>query len=451
MDWPQLLSQDRLGRDSYNEDPNRPVYVQDFDRIAFCAPFRRLANKTQVHPLYDNDHLHHRLIHSVETASIGRSLGVSVGHWLEQKEELVEGQKHRVSGIVQAACLAHDIGNPPFGHSGEAAIGAWFGERFEEGSGLFSEVDASKAQEFRKFEGNAQGFRLLARLEMYRNAGGMQLSEGVLGAFLKYPVTASVSAHEGQRESPYCGVTKFGVFESELEILERLAEKMGLPLEASPSGNWWRRHPLVFLVEAADDICYNILDIEDAYDAGDLPFEEVEKVLLPLINKNVPLREWQVERERVDELRARSIGASIDACVEAFAENYSDIMRGDFPASLLSMSSCSDQFEEIKNTARSRIFRARRKTDLEIVGRNAIHRVLDGILPVFEVLREKNWQSERIDDYSGQVVRALRLDLRDVRDSYSALHAMTDFVSGMTDRYSLRVAEMLSGRTGFRV
>ena len=205
MEWLLLLNHDRLGDDDYVEEAHRPIHVQDLDRIVFSAPFRRLANKTQVHPLYDHDHIHHRLIHSVETGSAGRSLGMAVGHWLEECGHVVAGSKHIIAGVVQAACLAHDIGNPPFGHSGEEAIGQWFKQKFQNPIGIFGMMNAEFLKyrgEFEQFEGNAQGFRIITRLEMYRNKGGMRLSKGVLGAFTKYPTTEHVKSVV---EEKYCG------------------------------------------------------------------------------------------------------------------------------------------------------------------------------------------------------------------------------------------------------
>jgi len=181
--------------------------------------------------------------------------------------------------MTQAACLAHDIGNPPFGHSGEAAIGSWFAERFGGSSELFRAIEAPLRLEFEDFEGNAQGFRIISRLEMYRNEGGMRLSMGVLGAFAKYPVTARVRASATQS---YRGLKKFGVFESDAELFAQVAEAVGLPVETIGADRWWRRHPLVFLVEAADDICYNILDLEDAYASGDF----TEHVVLSIFSRS---------------------------------------------------------------------------------------------------------------------------------------------------------------------
>lgn len=442
MKWSKLLNSGRLNDPDYNEKADRPNHVQDLDRIVFSAPFRRLANKTQVHLLYDHDHIHHRLIHSVETGSAGRSLGMLVGHWLEDENYIDRGDRHSISGIVQAACLAHDIGNPPFGHSGEAAIGEWFTNRFEEQLGIFDTMDGTKRAEFEDFEGNAQGFRIIANLEMYRNEGGMRLSHSVLGAFTKYPITAHTKTSV---KVGYCGVKKFGVFDAEYEIFSSVAEILGLPKEKTENRNWWRRHPLVFLVEAADDICYNILDIEDAYTSGDLSFEAAKKCLDPLAGTtNVDMSTKTME-EKISYMRARGIGAAIEACVQAFKENYDAIMDGTFSSSLIESSNKKKEFEEIVHVARSRIFTARRKTELEVSGRNTIHQVLSGLLPVYEELEKKKWDPSKLEGYNQQLVRAINLDLRDIADSYTALHSLTDYVSGMTDRYTVKIAKIVSG------
>lgn len=442
MDWSKLLNSGRFGDASYPEQAHRPMYVQDADRIVYSAPFRRLANKTQVHPLYDNDHLHHRLIHSVETASAGRSLGMAVGQWLEDEFEIQPGEKHVVSGMVHAACLAHDIGNPPFGHSGEEAIGHWFEKKFEAPLGVLGGMDASHRREFVKFEGNAQGFRILTKLEMYRNDGGMRLSNGVLGAFTKYPVTAHVQEKE---ETDYCGLKKFGVFASEEQAFQQVAQTVGLLGETGARGQWWRRHPLVFLVEAADDICYNIVDIEDGYAAGDIEFRDVVDCLRPLGGETNRDLSSYTPHEKIAYMRARAIGAAIQACVDAFQKYYEEIMTGTFSKALVDVSDKADEFAKIKKIAKEQLFTAPRKTELEVKGRNVLHRVLDGLLPVYQALEQVDWKEADLPSYELQLVRAISLDFRDVRDSYSALHSLTDFVSGMTDRYAVETAKLVSG------
>lgn len=449
MDWHILINTDRAADRGQQEDPLRQNFVVDADRISFSAPFRRLANKTQVHPLYDLDHLRHRLIHSVEVASVGRTLGMKVGSWLEQEGHIAAGEAAKVAGIVHAACLAHDIGNPPFGHSGEEAIGGWFKEKFAQNAGLFATVTPQQRAEFMPLEGNAQGFRIVTRLEMYRNEGGMRLSNAVLGAFTKYPMTASTSAclkADNGGKAPYVGAKKFGAFQSEYETLKTVAQALHLPQEVAPDGSlWWRRHPLVYLVEAADDICYNIVDLEDGFSAGDLSLERVEDLLSPLCRRTNRDQADYTDYERISYLRARAIGGAIDACVDAFITHHDAILSGQFSGELIAMSDKAEAFERIKTTAQERLFTAPRKTRLEVQGRNAIRTVLDGVLPVFDSLSHTHWAKAALPDYEAQLVRALSLDLRDVHDSYSALHAMTDFVSGMTDRYALEAAKLVSG------
>lgn len=444
MEWLTLLDRQRLSDAAYEEKADRPSFVQDADRITFSAPFRRLANKTQVHPLYENDHLHHRLIHSVETASVGRSLGIAVGDWLEKEHSLPAGEKHAVAGIVQAACLAHDIGNPPFGHSGEAAIGQWFSQKFASKTELFTALDVNKRQEFEAFEGNAQGFRLITKLEMYRNDGGMRLSRSVLAAFSKYPTTAHVQSIAKQTHD-YCGLKKFGIFESELDLFADVAKGVGLPEGGGDGSRWWRRHPLVFLVEAADDICYNILDLEDAFTSGDFTQETVMEHLNALAAKsNRDLSDRRPE-EIIAYARARSIGSAIDACVEAFKQNYDAIMAGTFSGSLVGVSRQKAQFDKIKTLASQRLFTSRRKTELEVLGRNVVHQVLDGLEGVYTALMANGWKEADLDGYHKQLCRATGLDLRDVTDPYTALHSLADYVSGMTDRYAVKIARLVSG------
>ena len=442
MDWTHLLNTTRLMTPDYPERPGRPMYMQDIDRITFSAPFRRLANKTQVHPLYDNDHVHHRLIHSLEVSSVGRTLGMEVGQWLVDDKGLSEGQRDKISGVVQAACLAHDIGNPPFGHSGEEAIGRWFEERFEAPKGIVAALDAKDRQEFKTFEGNAQGFRILARNEMYTDEGGMRLSLAVLGAFAKYPATANISARPPER---YCGLKKFGLFESDAALFAEAAAALGLPQMTTAAGPWWRRHPLVFLMEAADDICYNIMDLEDAFTCGDIAFEQAEGLLSALFAKSNREHIYRSHAAHVSALRARAVSGAIAACVEAFKAHYDTLMAGTFSGSLIEVSARADAFARIKEIARERIFKAPRKTELEVFGRNVIYRTLDGLIPLFDDLG-KTWKAESLTAYHQQLARALGLHLEGIGNAYDALHALTDFVSGMTDRYAVKVSEMLYSR-----
>ncbi|WP_330647155.1 dNTP triphosphohydrolase (plasmid) [Thioclava litoralis] len=451
MDWTKLLSNERLCDRTYSEQSNRSIFTQDYDRIVFSQPFRRLANKTQVQPLYEHDHVHHRLIHSIEVGSVGRSLAMAIGQWLVAQGHIAAGEENSLANIVQAACAAHDIGNPPFGHSGEASIGAWFARAFEEGRGVFGDLDPALQDEFRQFEGNAQGFRIIARTEMYRNDGGMRLSKAVLGAFMKYPLSAATKTAlgaESYHADGYFGAKKFGIFHSELRLFAEVAASLGLPqIEIGPN-QWWRRHPLVYVVEAADDICYNIVDLEDAFTTGELPFEVVRDTLLRLAGREdrpVQSRPSRLPAEEIALLRAMSIGRAIESCVEAFKAHYSAIMEGRFSHALVEAGHLGAQFSAIRDLAKTRIFTAPRKTELEVSGYRVIANVLDGIAPIYQQLGARGWQAGALDTHAAQIVRVLGLDLRDVTSAETALHAMGDFVSGMTDRYALRISRMFSG------
>lgn len=449
MIWDRLLCAERLGDRSYQPQRNRSIFVQDHDRIVFSAPFRRLANKTQVQPLYENDHVHHRLIHSIEVSSVGRSLAMRIGHWLAEAGHLPEAQIYELADIVQAACVAHDIGNPPFGHSGEEAIGAWFAAQFAAStSGLIADLPAALRPEFTAFEGNAQGFRILTRLELYRGEGGMRLTKATLGTFSKYPVTAAdqlAFASPSPDAKPYAGLKKFGIFNADLPQFSDVATALGLPRLTVGRAQHWRRHPLVFVMEAADDITYNIVDLEDAFTTGELSFAEVRKILTEVAGQPNSASAGKTEAEEIAYLRARSIGSAVEACVEAFIAHYDAIMTGAFSQDLIEASRLGPLFQSIKKMARERIFTAPRKTELELSGRRIIANVMSGILPVYESLREAQWDPTHLSGHAQQLARALSLDLRDIHDSESALHALADFTSGMTDRYALRISRMLSG------
>lgn len=448
MEWNTLLSNERLNDPNYSEQVNRSIFTQDYDRIVFSEPFRRLANKTQVQPLYEHDHVHHRLIHSIEVGSVGRSLAMAIGQWLVKQDVIEKGEEHSLANIVQAACAAHDIGNPPFGHSGENAIGAWFSENFRDPKGIFADLDETLRDEFCAFEGNAQGFRIIARTEMYRNHGGMRLSKAVLGAFMKYPHSAATKeslSKTAYKQDGYFGKKKFGIFNSELPLFEEVASSLNLPKVEVGSNTWWRRHPLVFVVEAADDICYNIVDLEDAFTTGELQFDVVRSALFDLAEKPNRDTSEMSESEQIAYLRAVSIGKSIESCLDAFKEHYNAIMAGTFSNSLVEASKLSGQFDEIKKLAGARIFTARRKTELEVSGHRIIGNILSGIRPIYEQLAVNDWEQDSLDDHSKQVVRALLLDLRGISTEEQALHRMADFISGMTDRYALRISRMLSG------
>lgn len=442
MTWERLLNPARVGvpdGKAREEDPLRPSWAIDYDRVLFSHPFKRLAHKTQVHPLYDHDHLHNRQIHSAETASVGRSLGMELGAWLEAEGHVAAGERHRISGVLQAACLAHDLGNPPFGHSGEAAMGAWFAQLFCDGRSPLAEVPDGVRMELEAFEGNAQGFRLLTRLEVYRDVGGMRPSAAVLGAFAKYPCTAAARA---AAPAGHLGAKKFGIFAAEAPYWAEAAALLGLP-EAAPGLH--RRHPLVFLLEAADDLCYGVLDVEDAFFSGDLSPAEIEALLQGIADLPETRLSGMTPTERIAHLRAVAIGRAIGASVEAFKADHPALMAGEAQAGLIERSTLAEPFARIRATSRARIIGSKKKAQLEVSGRNTLHRTLDGILPVYEALVAAGGDPGGLDSYQAQLAQAIDLDLRGAVDPASALHAMGDYVSGMTDRFAVKVARILSG------
>jgi dGTPase len=337
--------------------------------------------------------------------------------------------------------LAHDIGNPPFGHSGEDVIGSWF-EGYFNGHGVLSDVPDGVKKELLKFEGNAQGFRILTHLEIYKKDGGMRLSMPVLAAFQKYPARKRTSEFLGKEY--YIGLKKFGVFESEWPSFASIAQKLGMIEEASDHGSWFRRHPLVYLVEAADDICYEIVDLEDALTSGDLDEITVLDALKPISNSNSDVSDKSTS-EQIAYLRAVAIGKAIDSCVDAFKENYEEIMQGQFNYSLVKSSSLAGDFSKISGLASKRIFTARRKTELEVSGRSVLRRVLNNLIPVYEELSKCQWDSSQLSSHNEQILRALDLNLSEVKTNEQALQSMADFVAGMTGRYVVKVSKQLSG------
>jgi dGTPase len=284
--------------------------------------------------------------------------------------------------------MAHDIGNPPFGHSGEEAIASWFRQKFLLPTGIFEDISDNQRLEFEAFEGNAQGFRILTRTEMYKDEGGLRLALGSLGAFSKYPVSALCRAHVGTdgivNGTVYSGLKKYGLFENDVLTFNLIADNLGLPkfdavnAAGEVVGQWWRRHPLSLLMEAADDICYNIMDLEDAYLAGDITFEQVLSLLTKLIARSNKVYPEHGEVETISLHRALAIRGSISSCVEAFKDHYHEIMAGNFSISLVEASNKANEFSEIRQTAKSRIFQAPRKTELEVYGRNVVFRALAG-------------------------------------------------------------------------
>ncbi|EPR43715.1 deoxyguanosinetriphosphate triphosphohydrolase [Desulfovibrio sp. X2] len=432
MDWKTLLTPRRFeSKPTTPGHEGRSEFHRDYDRIVFSGAFRRLGRKTQVHPMASNDHVHTRLTHSLETASVGRSLGLSVAEALGGG--LPEGTPPSALGeIVQAACLAHDIGNPPFGHAGEEAVRAFFAEA---PAHLMDGLEPAQRSDLTTFEGNAQGFRIVTRVELSLNAGGMRLTYPTLGALLKYPWTSDHDEAARRR--------KFSCFQSERGQLDAVADALGL---AAREDGGYHRHPLAFLVEAADDICYSLLDLEDAREMGLLRYDEIEAVLLPLAGKvsEDALAPDLHERRRLSYLRTKVIGRVVEAASGAFAANNEAILAGGISVPLLDL--CPEDvragIDAAKALARRRIYESKRKIELEIGSFTA----LGGLLSSFCTAV---WEQEGRGRLSERGKRLFVILGEHAPPEgcglYEGYMRVLDYVAGMTDHYATLLAKQIGG------
>lgn len=444
MIWEQLLSNKRLGQENQpHKKDDRTEFQRDYDRLIFSAPFRRLQNKTQVFPLPGSIFVHNRLTHSLEVSSVGRSLGNDVSRLLLEKHpELHDTHIVELGSIVSAACLAHDLGNPPFGHSGEKAIGTYFSEgegRFlkeyvcEETGDSLTEL---QWQDLINFEGNANAFRLLTHHFKGRRQGGFVMTYSTLASIVKYPFSSNLA--NGKR--------KFGFFRDEMEFYQRIAEELGIRRFDSEDGSLrYARYPLVYLVEAADDICYEIMDIEDAHKLKILTTTETKELLLAYFaeeqKSTILSRMNTVEdsNEQIVYLRSCVINLLETECVRVFVENEDKILAGEFSGSLI------DHIAEVPKAAYhhcekvsySRIYNSKDVMDIEIAGFKVITTLVD--LMVHAVIKsDKAFSQLLINRVSAQYdIKANTL--------YGRIMAVLDYISGMTDVYAMDMYRKING------
>lgn len=438
MIWENLLSAKRKGQKGRSSnEPSRSAFEQDYDRIIFSHPFRRLQDKTQVHPLPEHDFVHTRLTHSLEVSSVGRSLGKRVGTViLERHQELTSVfTLFDFGAIVAAAALAHDLGNPPFGHAGEDAISDFFrvnpaGQRFQ------THVSAAAWEDLIRFEGNAQGFRILDK-EQY----GLRLTYACLGAFTKYPCAALFPERDRNRKSQ----KKFGYFQTEKDAFAEVAGDLDL---ITTNGHSWYRHPLAFLVEAADDICYSIIDLEDGCRLGLVSFDDTVELLSGILRDKLDRNKLSMRadlNEKLGILRAMAIGELIDTCADVFLENETGLLNGTFDQALTELSTFADALNSISRVSVDAIYRARHVVEIEASG----HQVLPGLLEEFTEAGLHLIRGDRSRKYenlslllSPDVVLAIRTQ---PEDHYHMLRSVIDFVSGLTDRHALSLYRKIKG------
>ena len=440
MNWKQLISNKRLGQESRHaiRHDDRSEFKRDYDRLIFSAPFRRMQNKTQVFPLPGSIFVHNRLTHSLEVASVGMSLGNDVAHCvMKTRPELADTLFTQIGTIVSTACLAHDMGNPPFGHSGEKAIQTFFTEG--KGAYLKDRLRPELWNDITHFEGNANAFRLLAHRFKGRRDGGFVMTYTTLASIVKYPF-ASALAEKGHG--------KFGFFSTEADIFCRIADDLGI-IRKSADGcpAEYARHPLVYLVEAADDICYEIMDIEDAHKLKIVTYEETKRLFLDFfdemgqnhIMQRIHDEEITDDNEKVIYMRACVINALERACVDAFMRHEDEIMRGEFSGSLID--SIDDRlvkaYRNCTELSKKRIYKSKPVLDVELSG----FKIMDSLM---EVMTEAAVNPQRF--YSRQLISRVssQYDIS-APDLETRIMAVIDYISGMTDVYALDIYQKING------
>ena len=448
MDWKLLLSDERLGltKTQNGKNDGRSQFQKDFDRIVFSPAFRRLQDKTQVFPLPESDFVHTRLTHSLEVSVVGRSLGNLVGERIISRHPKLKKDftQFHFGEIVAAACLAHDIGNPPFGHSGEDAIAEYFkngnGKKFED------EInDVKKWNDLIRFEGNAQGFRIITKLQNQDVDGGLQLTYATLSALNKYP-KESLNDIEIKGANGYKNIyKKFGFFQSEKEIFKRVAEKTKLGKPERDENYLWHRHPLSFLVEAADDICYSIMDLEDGFRLGLLSFKETESLLMPLIHKqNLSGYKKRDDNEKVGYLRAKAISDLVNLVADVFIEYEKEILAGSFNKELVTVISKANALKKIEKVSIAKIYRHRSVVEREAAG----YEVLGGLLDTF-ITAYNEYSCHQLSPKNRAIINLIPKRFfygeKENPELYNRLLRIIDFVSGMTDSYAVSIFRKIKG------
>ena len=439
MNWLQLISNKRLGQENRHADrhDDRSEFKRDCDRLIYSAPFRRLQNKTQVFPLPGSIFVHNRLTHSLEVSSLGKSLGDDVAHRLVQRHPELQGTLFEEIGtIVQAAGLAHDLGNPPFGHSGEKAIQAFFTEG--EGMALKPMISTRFWDDITHFEGNANAFRLLTHRFHGRREGGFVMTYATLASIVKYPFASSVAGTHG----------KFGFFSSEEDTYREIADELGIICLSEPNQPLrFARHPLVYLMEAADDICYEIMDIEDAHKLKLLTYEETESLLLGFFDEESQSRIRQRvieegvtdENEKVVYMRACAVGCLEHECVQAFVDNEAAILAGTFEGSLIGAISPvpRDAYKRCTKVSKAKIYQSKPVLDVELSGYHIMETLMHDLIGA-AVHPEKYHSKQLIHRFSSQY------DIYS-DDLETRIMAVIDYISGMTDIYALDIYQKING------
>lgn len=437
MRWLELLSTVRIGSKKQTTEQARSPFHKDYDRIIFSNSFRQLNRKTQVHPLTQHDGIHTRLTHSLEVSCIGRSLGMLAAEKI--KDQLpVWISPADIGAIIQAACLAHDIGNPPFGHSGEYAIREWFDDVSH--TNFLNDLSPEQEADVRQFEGNAQGLRLLTKIDYHPHDGGMRLTYATLGAYLKYPWLSKTIASQGN--IPASHRAKFGCYQAEKNILQQIATQLGLIQLAE---NQFCRHPLTYLLEAADDICYALIDLEDGITLNMLSYHEVEPIFLDLIDDygtpselSMPNMTWQ---QKIAALRGRVMKRLVDEVTTAFAKQHDQILSGQLKGCLLDYCSADIAvgIDRAKALAREKIFEHPQKAGLEIIGHQSLQTILDAFIPLTIPDKTLNFKEQRL------MAILYRSGAHFQLNHYENIMQVLDIISKFSDHQAYQLSQELRG------
>lgn len=456
MNWQSLYSSRRTGdkrKKDNNPDPVRTSFLRDYDRIIFASPFRRLQNKTQVFPLPGSVFVHNRLTHSLEVASVGRSLGKAVGEAIASKypkesDSFKDFYKHELQSVIAAACLAHDIGNPPFGHSGEDAIRHFF--KSLEGDSrnkIINGLTQNQLLDFERFEGNSNAFRILTHRFNEEELGGYKLTYATLAAIVKYPCTSSIGF---DKKDPKIATKKSGFFDSEIQTYQEIAHELNIP-QTDENGYSFARHPFVFLTEAADDICYRVIDLEDAHRLHIISLQTFLDLFLPFFNESKGYNSLAYVLEKLDKIkddnqkvqfiRAKWIGLMVEKMTQAFMANEADLLQGNLQVDLLKCLSDEDHMliKKINEFSVAHIYNYRSVIEIEIAGFN----IIGGLLQEFvqAVLQPHSPRSEKL---LALVPKQFHIEQKD-ENLYTDLQAIVDFISGMTDLYAIDLYRKITG------
>ncbi len=436
MNWEQLLSLKRQGdkgkRLRIEQDDTRLGFEVDYDRIIFSSAFRSLQDKTQVIPLSKTDFVHTRLTHSLEVSVVGRSIGRLVGKKIIQKyphlQEVHGYQANDFGAIVAAASLAHDIGNPPFGHSGEKAIGEYFsigkGQKFKD------QLTHKQWQDLIDFEGNANGFSVLTSSRPGIE-GSLRLTYAVLGAFMKYP-------KESLPKKPTSNIAdkKYGVFQSDKDFFKEVADELGLIPNKSGNDIGFERHPLTYLVEAADDICYTIIDFEDGINLGLVSEDFALEYLIKLVKDTIDTNKYKTlttKEDRISYLRALAIGNLINDAVRIFIENEEAILKGKFPYALTDKSKYKAQIDDIIKLSVKKIYQSREVIEKELSGYQMINNLLDKFITAYN-----NQHEGKTTNYDKLLLNLLPEKHNiEKEELYERLLHICHFISMLTDGKAL--------------